>query len=117
MVLRRHAEFGPFWGCSRYPACRGIHGAHSDGRPKGIPANKETRQERIRAHEAFDVLWRNGYLARGAAYKWLQEALGLEREEECHIGRFDLATCRRVVSLCHAKLLDLDAKRKEKPRT
>lgn len=46
-----------FYGCVRFPDCLGAHGAHPDGKPLGIPASKETRSARIRAHAAFDKLW------------------------------------------------------------
>jgi hypothetical protein len=70
----------------------------------------------------FDFLWKvklgrrrekqdPGYpksRARGSAYKWLREQLGISREE-CHIGRFDLETCHKVVELClpaYRRILD-----------
>jgi ssDNA-binding Zn-finger/Zn-ribbon topoisomerase 1 len=99
MVLRHTPKFGGrlFWGCSRWPTCSGIHGAHPDGRPLGIPADAETKRARIAAHAAFDRLWRGGQMSRGEAYRWLQTALGMTKEE-AHIGRFDAATCARVVA-------------------
>ena len=47
----------PFYGCSKFPECRGSHGARTDGAPLGVPGNKETKLARIRAHKVFDVLW------------------------------------------------------------
>lgn len=99
MVLRQ-SRFGPFWGCSRFPACKGSHGAHPDGRPLGVPADEATKRARIAAHQAFDEYWRGiRGMKRGTAYHWLQGQLGLSAEE-CHIGRFDAATCRRVIEAC-----------------
>jgi ssDNA-binding Zn-finger/Zn-ribbon topoisomerase 1 len=103
MVLRE-SRFGPFYGCVRYPACDATHGAHADGTPLGIPANKETREARIAAHAAFDELWKKATKkgkksARQKAYAWLREELDLTREE-CHIGRFDKAMCARVIEVC-----------------
>lgn len=95
----RTSQYGKFWGCARYPDCKGAHGAHPDGRPLGTPANKETKEARIRAHAAFDPLWKGdgALLDRTAAYKWLAKELGIDARE-CHIGNFDIAQCERVIS-------------------
>lgn len=115
LVLRR-SKHGLFYGCSRFPRCRAAHGAHPDGTPLGVPAGPETKQARIRAHEAFDRLWKSIETlydrplddsakrralkaARRRAYAWLRVMLELT-EEECHIGRFDKTTCDRVVEIC-----------------
>ena len=99
MVLR-NSRYGTFYGCKRYPDCEGIHGAHqATGAPLGKPADKETRQWRIEAHEAFDAVWRSGGVSRSKAYKRLAAALGIPNGD-CHIGNFDMATCRRVVEIC-----------------
>ena len=45
-----------FYGCSNWPECNGVHGAHLNGEPLGIPADKETKQWRIKAHERFDEI-------------------------------------------------------------
>src|SRR5208282_5226656 len=45
MVLRKSKKYGtPFYGCSRFPECKGAHGAHTDGRPKGTPGDRKTNQ-------------------------------------------------------------------------
>lgn len=92
---------GRFYGCTRHPLCDGAHGAFADGRPVGIAANKATRHARTRAHAAFDRLWRDGQMTRKQAYAWLAGQLGMT-EEECHLGKFDHATCRRVVEAVRA---------------
>lgn len=107
LILRR-SKHGLMWGCIRYPACMAAHGAHPDGTPLGIPADKKTKRARIKAHAAFDELWNKAskkgrVAARRGAYRWLREQLGMT-EEECHIARFDVATCARVVVLCKARL-------------
>ncbi len=98
----RNSRFGKFYGCTRWPDCDGTHGAHPDGKPLGVPADKETREARIRAHAAFDKLWktrRKPHKARGQAYRWLRGKLNLDRHE-CHIGGFDKAGCARVIEVC-----------------
>src|SRR3990167_4406409 len=98
MVLRQ-SRYGPFYGCTRWPECDGKHGAHEDGRPLGIPANKETKQRRIKAHEFFDGLWKDdGPMTRNQAYKWMQQSMGMT-PDEAHIGRFDIGQCDKLIRL------------------
>lgn len=92
----RPSRFGLFYGCVRFPTCRGTHGAHPDGRPLGVPASTETKQARIRAHEAFDRLWRSGRMDRRSAYHWMQQVMGLT-SAEAHIGRFDRDQCEQLI--------------------
>lgn len=95
-LVLRPSKYGLFYGCSTYPKCRAAHGAHPNGAPLGIPATKEVKEARIRAHAEFDKLWNTGTMKRKEAYKWMQMALGLSKEQ-AHIGSFDLATCNRLV--------------------
>lgn len=85
-----------FYGCSRFPVCRGTHGAHPDGRPLGIPTDRETAQWRILAHAAFDRLWQHGRWSRKMAYRRMRTDLGYT-EATGHIGRFTLPECARVI--------------------
>lgn len=85
----------PFYGCSRFPECRGTHGAHADGRPLGIPANKETKLARIRVHKVFDLIWKNRYLTRPQAYAWMRRRLGFT-STEAHIGQFTAEECEEL---------------------
>lgn len=95
MVLR-NSRFGKFFGCSRYPDCTGTHGAHPDGRPLGSPADLNTRKARIKAHNAFDHLWRSGSMSRGAAYHYLQQIMN-KNEEEAHIAKFSEEECNQLL--------------------
>lgn len=97
MVLRKSPKYdSPFYGCSRFPECRGTHGAHPDGAPLGVPANKATKAARIQTHLLFDKLWKpDGPMKRREAYEWFQGVMQMT-EDECHIGRFDIETCRRA---------------------
>lgn len=99
MALRA-GRFRPFYSCTRYPACRGAHGAHPDGRPMGTPADAATRQARTEAHAAFDRVWRGGAKgARQRAYSWLAAKMG---RGAVHIGEMTAEDCARVVALCDA---------------
>lgn len=59
---------------------------------------------RIRAHKAFDVLWRQGYMSRDQAYRWLAAEFG---REEIHMAWMSIEECARVVKLVKALLSDL----------
>lgn len=101
MVLR-DSRFGLFWGCSRWPACNGKHGAHPDGRPLGKPATLAVRQARMAAHAAFDPIWLGGAMRRPEAYRWLTRAMG--RQRQVHIGELGLEECALVVRLCELRM-------------
>lgn len=100
-----------FWLCRPCDAYVGCHppGAvrKHEWEPMGTLADAETRIWRRRAHQAFDPLWRHGAKRlrskrRRRAYHWLAHQLGM-RFSECHIGRFDIATCMQVVDLCRRR--------------
>lgn len=81
--------------------------------PLGRLADAELRDWKKRAHAVFDPLWKaraekrkreegDKYYdgrSRGVGYKWLAGQLGIE-VKECHIGMFDVETCKRVVEVC-----------------
>jgi len=96
MVLRE-SKYGPFYGCTQYPQCKGAHGAHPDGKPKGKPGTAATKKARIEAHALFDRIWKEKLVKnRGAAYKWMQKALGLSKSQ-AHIGEFSTEQCRQLM--------------------
>lgn len=109
MVLRaaRQGRFAgrPFYGCATFPLCRAAHGAHPDGKPLGIPGDAATKAARCRAHDAFDLIWKTGMMSRKGAYAWMRWRLGLA-DEEGHIGRFDVATCERLLTVLATLRLD-----------
>lgn len=100
MELRTSKKYRtPFYGCTRWPECDGKHGAHRDGSPKGIPANKKTRKARIGAHRIFDEIWKTKLVkSRGAAYAWMRQAMGLSHSE-AHIGNFNEKQCEDLIRL------------------
>lgn len=59
------------------------------------------------AHAAFDPIWETMMLtrslekskARGMAYKWLAEKMGMDKKA-CHISLMDRETALRVVEAC-----------------
>ena len=90
-----------FWQCVPCMAYVGCH--RGTTRPLGRLADAELRQAKQDAHAAFDELWKQitpaGTFDRSGAYKWLARQLGIE-VRQCHIGMFDVETCRRVVAIC-----------------
>jgi ssDNA-binding Zn-finger/Zn-ribbon topoisomerase 1 len=101
LMVLRNSEFGPFYGCTQYPQCKGTHGAHVNGAPKGRPANKETRLARIQAHKTFDPIWQENLVrSRKSAYSWMQKAMGLTRSQ-AHISQFDIAQCEKLIRLVY----------------
>lgn len=104
MVLRMTTKFTygdgshrKFWGCSSYPKCRAVHGAHPSGHPVGIPGDGPTKAARMAAHDAFDTLWKSGQMTRKDAYRAMQRAFGMTKDE-AHIGNFSVDQCDRVVA-------------------
>jgi ssDNA-binding Zn-finger/Zn-ribbon topoisomerase 1 len=98
------SRFGLFYGCERWPACDATHGAHPTGEPLGLPADAETKRWRIRAHEAFDKLWKGGEatMTRSGAYRWMIHTLALPASE-AHIGRFSKEQCERLIVALEAR--------------
>lgn len=91
-----------FWIC-RTTGCDARCGCHPNSkRPLGGMATKATRDARMRAHAAFDRLWKGGpgkrFETRSEAYRWLAAAMGLA-EVVTHIGMFDAVQCDEVVRL------------------
>jgi hypothetical protein len=95
-----------FWYCQKDNAWVGCHMPNTI--PMGRLANAELRSAKMAAHDAFDPFWdaycrKHGVSkgkGRGKAYKWLAEQLGI-RPADCHIGMFDVDTCRRTVEICN----------------
>jgi hypothetical protein len=90
-----------FWVCEPCNAWVGCHDRNERyGRvgdePLGRLANKELREAKMKAHLAFDPIWKKKSMKRKEAYAWLAKKLGIPADE-CHIGMFDVDMCREVV--------------------
>lgn len=102
MILKETSKFKykngqnrKFYSCIRFPSCNGIHGAHPDGKPFGVPATKEVKDLRIKAHSVFDELWKNGKMTRNEAYSWISKKMG----KQIHIGELDKADCEKIIQI------------------
>lgn len=103
---RRDLYARRFWHCAPCGAWVGCHPGTT--KPLGRLADAELRQAKQVAHAAFDPLWRNTSIKRSHAYGWLATQLGIDRKR-CHIGYFDVETCRRVVEICSKEVDSLNA--------
>ncbi len=70
-------------------------------KPFGVMANAALRGLRMRAHAAFDPIWRIGGKSRSDAYQWLADGMGMDKKET-HIGMFNEEQCRKVIELCRS---------------
>lgn len=92
-----HMHFWLCRPCFAYVGCHPSGRGYGDGtRPLGTMANVVTRNARKAAHEAFDPLWRVGFMSRHQAYRALAKYLELPTDA-CHIGSFDAPTCNKVI--------------------
>jgi len=88
--------------CTRFPKCKYKRDAFQYGpwlgKPKGEPAGRVIVAARVTAHCWFDRLWEveQAPMTRKEAYEWLAEQLGMAAKE-CHIGKFDVRQCERVI--------------------
>jgi len=101
-------DYGPIYLCRPCHAYVGCH--KGTNRPLGRLADAELRDWKKRAHAAFDPLWKQGYMERRGAYAWLGGALE-KKKEDCHIGMFDVDTCKKAVEVCQERLAYLQRKR------
>ena len=99
---KTHDQNACIYVCTRYPICDAYVAAHKDtGLPMGTLANGDLRHRRILAHHAFNRLWKEGYMGKRAAYRWLQVQLCLP-ESMAHIAMFSEYLCGRVIEVCEA---------------
>lgn len=103
---RPHLHRKDFYLCAPCDAYVGCH--VNTIKPLGSPANAELRAARSAAHRAFDVKWQSGAMSRTQAYRWLAGQLRMH-PDQCHIGMFDVETCRRVVALCDGDDFEVQA--------
>lgn len=102
---RRDLHDKLFYVCVPCDAYVGCHAGTT--KPLGRLANKALRKAKQQAHAVFDPMWQTKMQreslrkkdARGAAYKWLADQMGIERQQ-CHIGMFDEAQCQKVIEIC-----------------
>lgn len=89
-----------YYRCStaKWSKCSGTHSCHTDGRPLGIPGDAPTKAARMKAHRAFDQLWKSGRMSRSGAYHFMQGLMRMS-SAEAHIGRFTIEQCEELLAL------------------
>ena len=92
--------------CKNFPVCDSYVGTHDDGEPLGRLANKALRSWKKKAHDAFDVLWKDKHLDRNQAYEELADHLGIP-DQYCHIGMFKKETCIKVIAWANLRKSEL----------
>ncbi len=96
-VYGREYSGKPLIRCAKYPQCDSYVGCHEDGNPLGRLANKELRDYKIRAHNAFDKIWKEKKMDRSKSYQLLSEALNIPAQYT-HIGMFSKKTLIKVIA-------------------
>jgi hypothetical protein len=91
-------NYGPIYLCRPCKAWVGVH--RGTDKPLGRLANSTLRSLKRQAHDAFDPLWRDGWMSRNDAYTWLSKELKVKK---AHIGECDEKQCRRVIQASIAK--------------
>lgn len=90
-------RYGASWKAYYCEPCDAYVGCHENTRrPKGTLANKETREWRIKAHDALDPFWKTKRVPRGKLYADIARDLG----REIHIGECNPEQCREVIEWC-----------------
>mgnify|MGYP001573516870 CR=1 FL=1 len=92
-------SYGLIWDCRPCDAYVGVHKGTSVA--LGRLANAELRRLKIKAHAAFDPLWKSGKMKRTDAYSLLAERMNIAKRN-CHVGMFDEAQCRLAISVMTA---------------
>jgi hypothetical protein len=87
-------SYGMVYLCEDCNAYVGVH--KNSTKAKGRLAKANVRKNRMKAHEAFDKLWKSGLMPRHKAYMKLSRYLRTPRDFT-HIGMFDSETCLKVV--------------------
>ena len=87
--------------------CDSWVGCHGDSkRAFGRLANKELREHKRAAHTSLDAIWKTiRGITRSEVYSWLAKELEINKKE-CHIGMFDVETCKRTVIVCDKFMKD-----------
>ena len=96
--------------CTHYPSCNAYVGVFRNSDvPKGTLADSELRNKRIRAHQSFDAIWKQGIMTRGQAYQWMQHKFSLTKAQ-AHIGYFSDYMCNELIDACQEVLRNNRAK-------
>jgi len=82
------------YGCKNY--CQACN-LWSWGESPLVDSN--THAARIKAHQAFDIIWKSKLMKRSVAYAWLTKSLGIP-PKECHMKLMTKEIAEKVVLIC-----------------
>ena len=71
--------------------------------PLGTMADEATRHSRKVAKPIFEKVWKDGYMSRTDAYRWLAEQMGIPTSK-CHFGMFSSSRCHQARKICTSYL-------------
>lgn len=92
----RVGKWGRFYACVNFPECKGRHGAHPNGAPKGIPGDADTRAARAETMRALEAI-SEGKKTPAEVESMLREVATLSGiQRPFRIGRRDAECCRRI---------------------
>ena len=89
-----------YWIC-KCGARVGTHKNSPNNEPYGLLADAEHRKLKIKAHAAFDPIWRYGRTSRKEAYIWLRKKLGVKKD--VHMGWAGKDELKRIIEICQAR--------------
>ena len=83
--------------CKNFPECDTYVGCHKGTWvPMGTLADRNLRNQRVRAHRAFDWSWKSNKMTRHESYELMAELLEVDFKS-AHIGKLDLGQCQKVI--------------------
>ncbi len=101
--------------CSKYPECDSYVRVHEGTtRPVGTMANSDLRALRDKTHKQFDRLYKNGFMSKSDAYRWLADILHTTMSE-AHIGFLDEKSCLMVMEKSN-QMIEMQQARKRNLR-
>ena len=113
IVYGKKSNYGMIYYCKPCKAWVGVHPGTDIA--LGRLADSKLRKAKIAAHKAFDQIARTNLINkvwpkyipklnnRRKAYMWLAKQMNMT-DEECHIGRFNILECKRVITICNRVL-------------
>jgi zinc-finger-containing domain len=88
--------------------CKAYCGVYKEtNKSLGRLANFDLRNHKKEAHRYFDSIWKSDIMSRTELYQKLSKYLDIP-EEYCHIGMFDIDTCKEVVVFSKEILKDIE---------
>ena len=90
------------YSCSKWPNCDGTHGAHPNGDPMGIPANKKVRELRETVYQQLNLIWNYKFKPeRNQMYQWIKQNCKKE-----HIGEMNEAELKDLIKKVNKQVID-----------